>query len=422
MLPADAPATVLDDTSAVASAKGPDTDRVVPGAGALKSTAATGTAAPAASSSALDDARLLTSAELLTIRIHGYANLSGDYRINADETVSIPVVGRLDVRGKDARSLETEIARRISSITGSEGHATVEVARYRPIVVTGMVARAGSYPWIPGLAVVHAEALAGGMFRETANDGAAVVNAKLQLERSASELKRVLAALVRLKAERAGETTLEVPEQLLWLAGPTEARELIKAQQSALNSNLAATNAQIVTLNQSLKTAEEEVKALEARARLIETQLALRRQQAKDLESLQAKGLLTRDRELDTSARLADLEERYSTTTVSIVRVKGTILTYKHELIKLQEGRKAQLDTDLITMDREAQRLEIELDAARTAQRTMKQVSGVANRQDDRPLSYTIVRHDSAGKMTRTAVDMFAEMRPGDILIVEPTR
>ena len=318
------------------------------------------------------DAQRLTSAEVLTIRINGYANLSGDYRVNADDTVSIPVIGRMDIKDKSARELEIEIAKRISTMTGTSGYASVEIAGYKSIVVSGLVARAGSYPWAPGQTVTHAEALAGDVFRGTPDDGAVVANAK-HIESATSELKRVLTSLVRMRAERNGEDKLAVPEQLMWLAGPTEARELIAAEIGVLISDNADTRAKISSLEQAVATLQGEVRALD-------------------------------------ESKLSDLKERQRTIRASIERVRFR----QNELTRLQQDR----DSEILRLERDAQRLEIELDAARTAQRTFRHDSKHAARPRERSPTYTIVRQLN-GQLTRISAQIFTELMPGDILVVE---
>src|SRR5215204_700934 len=48
----------------------------------------------------------LANAERLSIRFRGYPDLTGDYRVHPDETVSIPVVGRISVSRLSPAALE----------------------------------------------------------------------------------------------------------------------------------------------------------------------------------------------------------------------------------------------------------------------------------------------------------------------------
>ena len=59
--------------------------------------------------------------------------------------------------------LERIVIEKMEKISGSTIHATVEVAEYRPIFVSGYVANPGSFPWMPDMTILNAQALAGGL-------------------------------------------------------------------------------------------------------------------------------------------------------------------------------------------------------------------------------------------------------------------
>ena len=80
---------------------------------------------------------LLSDAEKVVVKFRGFPDMSGDYRINADETMTIPVIGRVKITGYSPEQLEQILSEKMTSVTGRESYATGEIAEYRPVFVTG---------------------------------------------------------------------------------------------------------------------------------------------------------------------------------------------------------------------------------------------------------------------------------------------
>ncbi len=99
---------------------------------------------------------LVTTFERAAIRFHAYPELSGEYRLNADNTLSIPVVGRIKVEGQTAACLERLLAKRASEIAKRDVFVTVEAVAYQPSSLRGAVMKPGAVQWSPGMTVLQA--------------------------------------------------------------------------------------------------------------------------------------------------------------------------------------------------------------------------------------------------------------------------
>ena len=108
---------------------------------------------------------LVTNAERLSIKVLGYAELTGEYRLNSDETISLPVIGRVSISSMTLVELERELTERVSRITNREAYVNVEVVEYKPVFVSGAVTRPGPAPWKPGMTVLHALTLTGDLLK-----------------------------------------------------------------------------------------------------------------------------------------------------------------------------------------------------------------------------------------------------------------
>jgi hypothetical protein len=138
-----------------------------PGAGAGKAASAADSRKKGDEDDFAPGSYAVTNSEKLFVRFHAYPELSGEYRLNIDNTISIPVIGRLNVEGINAACLEVMLARRTSEIARRDVFVTVETVSYRPIYITGAVARPGPVQWSPGMTVLQAMTIAGGRFRST---------------------------------------------------------------------------------------------------------------------------------------------------------------------------------------------------------------------------------------------------------------
>lgn len=104
-------------------------------------------------------------AERVMFRLVGYPEMSGEYRVSSDGTLSLPIVGRISVARLDIAGLEQFIADKINAMTGRPSYPTIEITKYSPIYVTGFVSVSGASEWQPNLSVLQAVTISGGLFR-----------------------------------------------------------------------------------------------------------------------------------------------------------------------------------------------------------------------------------------------------------------
>jgi polysaccharide biosynthesis/export protein VpsN len=99
------------------------------------------------------------------ISVFGEPDLSLDADVDATGHLSYPLLGRVPATRKTAEQLSRDIAAGLASGYLRNPDVRIAVIQYRPIYLTGQVARPGAYPYSLGLTVEKALALAGGMTR-----------------------------------------------------------------------------------------------------------------------------------------------------------------------------------------------------------------------------------------------------------------
>ena len=105
----------------------------------------------------------------LRISVFNEAELTGQFVVGSQGTISYPLVG--DVRAGGLTIAEfTESLRQALLEYIRQPNVSVEVANYRPFFILGEVQRPGTYPYSASLTVLNAVATAGG-FTYRANRG-----------------------------------------------------------------------------------------------------------------------------------------------------------------------------------------------------------------------------------------------------------
>lgn len=105
----------------------------------------------------------LDSGDRLRVVVFGQADLSSTYLIDQAGYISMPLIGAVAARGRTAQELEGDIAGKLKSGRFvRDPDVSVEVDRYRPFFIMGEVTSAGQYPYVSGMTVQTAVAIAGG--------------------------------------------------------------------------------------------------------------------------------------------------------------------------------------------------------------------------------------------------------------------
>lgn len=111
----------------------------------------------------------LDSGDKLRIFVYGQPNLSRLYMVDGEGRISVPLIGEVGVRGSTTKGVARTITRRLGTQFVKDPQVTVDIAQYRPFFILGEVRNAGQYPYVSGLTVQAAVAIAGG-YADRANE------------------------------------------------------------------------------------------------------------------------------------------------------------------------------------------------------------------------------------------------------------
>ena len=109
-----------------------------------------------------DGQYLLDSGDRLRIFVYGQPNLSRIYIVDHDGKIVVPLIGQVHARGHTTNSLQETIRRRLGADYVRDPQVTVDIRQNRPFFILGEVRNSGQFPFVPGMTVQTAVAIAGG--------------------------------------------------------------------------------------------------------------------------------------------------------------------------------------------------------------------------------------------------------------------
>jgi protein involved in polysaccharide export with SLBB domain len=117
----------------------------------LEATAAAATATPR-----------FQGGEKIKITVYNEPSLSGEFDIDPNGVISLPLAGTVRAVGLTQVQLEQELAKKFRTEYLRNPKVTVAILQYRPVYIVGEVEKQGEYPYKSGINVLTAMAMAGG--------------------------------------------------------------------------------------------------------------------------------------------------------------------------------------------------------------------------------------------------------------------
>ena len=344
-------------------------------------------------------------------------DLSGDYVIEQDGTISIPLLGRFQVEGRALDDVRADLATAFTAAIGRSSNIDIKIFDRSPIYVVGPVKNPGAYKYVPGMIVLHAIALAGGLDRSEGNLSGIVERAR-EIERLRSmnvEVKQLLAHRARLEAERDGVSALPIPIQIADSAGGRTLNTFLATESTILRAEQARRRQQDKEIALKVAAARNEVEALKRKLDQIDVQKDLRTERLDDMQKLKDRGLVTSNNILVLRTELSDIEAHRQDYLVAVVQAESRLAEAELASARLSSESTANLAKALATVDKE-------IAVARQAMSSSMVLATILYRPNGRTPqadSYEIVRQSKNGPRTLQATET-SPLMPGDVLKVNP--
>jgi protein involved in polysaccharide export with SLBB domain len=290
-------------------------------------------------------------------------SLNREVVIRPDGRISLPLAGHVQAAGLTPEELEAALIERLSEYFKTGVDLTVmlgpdEAQESPTIYVAGDVATPGAYPYRPGMTVLHAISVAGGLFRvESTAEFDRVVVARGEIELAQQQLKEALVREARLRAELEQRDTLQLPPEIAASAEPPAPDGPVAREQSLLEMRRENFKREVEANRRRENTLASQVVALRAQLASNQRQIDLTRDQLESIQSLVSKGLSPVSRSLEIEIAIADLEGTREELQAALTRAESDAAEATASIPDLETERRAELVAALQEVEREADQL-----------------------------------------------------------------
>lgn len=118
----------------------------------------------------VDDSYKLGSGDKIQVNVYGEPDLSGEFFVDGSGVVQLPLIGQVKAASLTIHDFQNVLAGKLKDGGYLKNpRVSVEVINYRPFYIIGEVNKPGEYPYVSGMNVLNAIAMAGG-YTYRAND------------------------------------------------------------------------------------------------------------------------------------------------------------------------------------------------------------------------------------------------------------
>ncbi len=114
----------------------------------------------------------LAAGDRVRVIVFGQDSLSNSFAVDSSGHIAMPLIGLVPAKDRSPADLAREIESRLRAGYVREPRVSVEIEAYRPFFVLGEVNTSGQYPYVNGMTVETAVAIAGGYTPRAARDRA----------------------------------------------------------------------------------------------------------------------------------------------------------------------------------------------------------------------------------------------------------
>lgn len=129
----------------------------------------------------------LSPGDRLKLEVFGEEGLSGEYVINDQGHIGLPMAGDIPAAGRTLAELRQELTTLLGQQYVRNAKVNLDIVSYRPIYILGEVQRPGEYEYVEGMSIYGLVAKAGG-FTFRANEEVVFIRHGKEAEEQAYRL------------------------------------------------------------------------------------------------------------------------------------------------------------------------------------------------------------------------------------------
>lgn len=365
---------------------------------------------------------ILGTGDKIRVTVFGEPDLSGEFEVGATGSLSLPLIGAVATVDLTPRGLENAIISRLKDGYLKNPKVAVEVIEYRPFYILGDVKSPGSYPYVNGMTVLNAIALAGGYFlseEDAVRLRLELTRAREQLDLLIGEYRAAIAREARLLAERDRRKSVKFPAELLRRKSDPKVAEIIDGEVRFFKARREALAGGVAVLERQKSQYREGIAALSAQMEADAKQLALVNSEMEDVKKLLDQGFAPKTRYTRLQRVAAKIEGDRLANAALIARAKLDIGEVDLKIINLRNARLKEVVDDLQEVQKRLSSLNDRLQAATEVMRQTEAKAGRASASllVQKNYSIKIMRNSAEGPQEMEATENTLVF-PGDIIKV----
>lgn len=362
------------------------------------------------------NAFLLGIGDLLRMRFfdrYDRADLDGEYIVNDGGLVRLPRIGDFVALDKSIPELEKSIRTAIENRGEKPGYFTIERTQIRPFYVTGLANHPGIFAFRPGMTVLHAVSLAGGIYRSTSLSPADGIREKGQQATHMERLKMLLAKRARLEAERNGLNTVDVPSELAAI-DPIRAGGLIDKEQDLLQRHLELTKSKKLALEDLVTLTKEEADSYVEGLNSTTNRIAEYTKAFDELKELHNRNIINQQRYLEAVVALDNAERDKQLMISNLAHAKVALGKAKSDLSMLKQVEDVRISKELSDSDVDIARTKAEIEKSSKIIGAFRELGGESDF-----VIYRIMRRRGDGEYSFVEAREKTPIEPGDVVQIE---
>jgi len=356
----------------------------------------------------------LDTGDVLRIRFYDRYDrddLNGDHVIGESGQLRLPRLGSFSARSKTPEDLERDIRSAVEEKGVKLGYFSLEVIRCRPFYIVGLVNRPGPYAFVPGLRVMQAVALAGGLFRSPETTGG-MIQEKTALIDTSSRLAEAIARLARLEAASKDSSIISMPKELMQLE-PLKAHEILAAETAQLDRSRQSFNRQKAGLENHIALKQKEVDRRLLEEARITKRIADQSKTFGELQKLHEARIVNQQRFFEAVIALDGLQRDKDSNSAGMSVAKTDLEKAQGDLALLTLGDKARIAKEIADTEFEITRLK------RIAAHIADYAAIVGQNDNARVAIFKIVRGNANAPGDFIQANETTPVMPGDVIKVD---
>jgi hypothetical protein len=324
------------------------------------------------------------------------------------------LLGSIPVANRSAQQAHADLAKNFEQLLGRKGLVNILSLERSPIYVLGPVKNPGWFKYAPGMTILHAIALAGGLDRG-ASDPWQKIEVVREIQKRSGAVDAMLKLSARgavLKAERDG-TEPKIPLRLIELVGATEAANLVNEQSDRRKALAVARKNRERAILTGLESAKQDVAAY-GRMEALDELVKLRQDRVNSMRTLVDRNVLSMTVLNQVQSELTDAEQRRREALNQYAMAKQRLASLEAEALRVQADLRNDLEVEIETIERQVadneREFNISEDVLGMLPASRAQFAKEANR-----VTYQVVRQPAGGPVGIESTGMTL-LQPGDLV------